>query len=111
MSLIKVLVVEKSDILRKGLTAMLRTASDIEIIGAVSSHKDAQDSLGYLTPDVVILGYHAGSEGFLEGIYRLRSDTLSPLVVYGSQIDDPALLKCAGEIRHMALLEVSGFVP
>ena len=55
--LIRVLVVEDHEILAKGVSRLLDSCSDIEVVGVVGTVSDAVATAVSLRPDVVLMDY------------------------------------------------------
>jgi len=52
---IKVLICDDQDVIREGLQAILRSAPDIEVVGAASDGAEALELTARLAPDVVLM--------------------------------------------------------
>ena len=53
--MIRVLVVDDNDVIRSGLTALLATVPDIEVVGEAATGREAIQRTEELSPDVVLL--------------------------------------------------------
>jgi DNA-binding NarL/FixJ family response regulator len=53
--MIRLLLVDDQDIVRRGLRALLSTADDLVVVGEAANGQGAIDSLDTLTPDVVLM--------------------------------------------------------
>ena len=90
MSKIRVLIVDDSALIRQLLTALLSTASDIEVVGAASDPYAARQLIKELSPDVVTLDIEMPKmDGltFLEKIMTLRP---MPVVMVSSLTQEGA---------------------
>ena len=75
MSKIKVLVIDDSALIRKVLTEILNSASDIEVVGTAADPYIARDKIKQLSPDVLTLDVEMPKmDGitFLRNLMRLR---------------------------------------
>jgi DNA-binding NarL/FixJ family response regulator len=52
---IRVLIVDDHSLLREGIAALIAAASDITIVGACSSGREAIQQFGTLHPDVTLM--------------------------------------------------------
>ncbi|MDD5228232.1 MAG: chemotaxis response regulator protein-glutamate methylesterase [Methylococcales bacterium] len=75
MKKIRVLIVDDSLLIRKVLTSILNTASDIEVVGAAEDPLVARDMIKQFNPDVLTLDIempHMDGITFLRNLMRLR---------------------------------------
>lgn len=75
MKKIRVLIVDDSLLIRKVLTSLLSTVSDIEVVGAAEDPLVARDMIKQLNPDVLTLDIempHMDGITFLRNLMRLR---------------------------------------
>lgn len=52
---IRIMIVDDHNIVRRGLTAFLKTVPDVEVIGQARDGQEAVDLCGQLQPDVVLM--------------------------------------------------------
>ncbi|MGH7144260.1 MAG: response regulator, partial [Planctomycetota bacterium] len=78
---IKVLVVDDSALIRRGLTVLLSDAADIEVIGAAKDGVEAEEMIRTLRPDVVTLDIEMPRCTGLELLGKLPGIKHRPAVV------------------------------
>jgi len=71
-SKITVKLVDRREILREGLTAILERDPDIEVIAAFASGKEAMEQVGILNPDIVITEADMPENVYLELTHRIK---------------------------------------
>ncbi len=71
-SKIKVMLVDRREILREGLTVILGRDSDIEVIAAFASGSEAMNQVGILKPDIVITEAEMPEDVYLELTQRIK---------------------------------------
>ncbi len=71
-SKIKVMLVDRREILREGLTVILERDPDIEVIAAFDSGKEAMEQVGILNPDIVITEADMPEDVYLELTHRIK---------------------------------------
>ena len=69
---IKIVLVDRREILREGLTAILERDPDIEVIAKFSSGKEAMEQVGILNPDIVITEADMPEDIYLELTHRIK---------------------------------------
>jgi DNA-binding NarL/FixJ family response regulator len=80
-SVMKVLIVDDSHLLRERLTAMISELPEIEIIGQAENAQNAINSIRILKPDVAILDIRMpGGNGF-EVLENIKNDKSTPLII------------------------------
>lgn len=52
---IRIMIVDDHNIVRRGLTAFLKTVPDVEVIGQARNGQEAVDLCGQLQPDVILM--------------------------------------------------------
>jgi two-component system, NarL family, response regulator NreC len=72
MSRIRVVVADDHTILREGLTALLRAAPDIEVVGEASSGEQAIETCERVRPDVVLMDVAMPGLGGLEATLAIK---------------------------------------
>jgi DNA-binding NarL/FixJ family response regulator len=86
--MIRVLVVDDHPLFRDGLVALLRTVSDVEVVGAVGDGESAVHSAAMELPDLVIMDLNLPGMSGLEAIRRTRALTPAPEVLVLTMVDD-----------------------
>jgi len=71
-SKIKVMLVDRREILREGLTAILERDPDIEVIATFGSGTEAMDQVGLLNPDIVITEAEMPEEVYVDLTQRIK---------------------------------------
>ena len=66
------MLVDRREILREGLTAILERDPDIEVIAAFASGKEAMEQVGILNPDIVITEADMPEDVYLELTHRIK---------------------------------------
>lgn len=94
---IRVLVVDDHDLLREGVTSVLASFADIDVVGEADSGEGAVESVESLAPDVVVMDLVMPGIGGLEAIRRIRKAWPSVAVVALSSFSDGAQVKGAIE--------------
>lgn len=93
MSRIRVLVADDHAILRDGLTALLRSASDIDVVGEASSGEEAIEACGRLHPDLVLMDVAMPGLGGLEATLAIRSQYPDVRVLVLTQHENPEYVR------------------
>jgi len=93
MSGIRVLVVDDHAILRDGLTALLRSASDIEVVGEAASGEEAIEACGRLHPDLVLMDVAMPGLGGLEATLAIRAEHPDVRVLVLTQHENPEYVR------------------
>jgi NarL family two-component system response regulator LiaR len=52
---IRVMIVDDHDVIRRGLTALLRTFADLELVGEARNGKQAVQVCQQIRPDVILM--------------------------------------------------------
>jgi DNA-binding NarL/FixJ family response regulator len=87
MSNIKVLIVDDHRLLRDGLAALLKEASDIEIVGSVPSGEEAINIFPTLRPDVILMDIMMGGMTGIEATRWLKEqDSHVKVILISSEI-------------------------
>lgn len=80
-SVMKVLIVDDSILMRERLTAMISELPEIEVIGQAENAENAINSIRILKPDVTILDIRMpGGSGF-EVLENIKKDKWHPLMI------------------------------
>jgi two-component system response regulator DevR len=95
---IRVLVVEDHEILANGLSRLLESCSDIEVVGVVGTVKDAVTTAVGLRPDVVIMDFQLPDGDGVTALAQIKREipTTQVVMLTGSG-DDERLARSAFE--------------
>jgi DNA-binding NarL/FixJ family response regulator len=104
MSRIRVVVADDHAMLRDGLTALLRSAADIEVVGEAASGEDAIDACERLHPDLVLMDVAMPGLGGLEATLAIRSKHPDVRVLVLTQHENPEY------VRRFLKAGASGYV-
>jgi DNA-binding NarL/FixJ family response regulator len=85
---IRVLVVDDHPLFRDGLTGLLSTVDDIEVVGAAGSGDEAVRLCGELAPDVVLMDLTMPGMPGLEATRRIVRDHPAVSVLVLTMVDD-----------------------
>ncbi len=69
---IRILLVEGNDLFRRGLHALLSTQPGFEVVGEMSSGRDAVQSAVTLAPDIVLMDIMLGGHNGLEIVAQIK---------------------------------------
>ena len=87
MSNIKVLIVDDHRLLRDGLAALLKEATDIEIVGSVPSGEEAINIFPTLRPDVILMDIMMGGMTGIEATRWVKEqDSHVKVILISSEI-------------------------
>lgn len=81
---IKVLVIDDSAFMRKTLTFMLESASDIEVVATAKDGLEGYDLIKKLQPDIVTLDYEMPKMNGLETLEKIMTDCPVPVLMVSS---------------------------
>jgi NarL family two-component system response regulator LiaR len=95
--LIRVLIVDDHDMLRKGIATMLCAAPDLELVGEASSGSEAIELCARLNPDVVIIDLVMPGMDGVTAIRHIHSDQPHIRIVVLSSFAEHNLIKSALE--------------
>lgn len=84
MAKIKVFVVDDSAFMRKIITDMVQSDSQLEVIGTARNGKDALTKLKLLQPDVITLDVEMPEMDGLETLQRIQKDMSKPVIMLSS---------------------------
>jgi DNA-binding NarL/FixJ family response regulator len=104
MSRIRVLVVDDHAVLRDGVSALLRAAGDIEVVGEASSGEEAIEACGRLNPDLVLMDVGMPGLGGLEATLEIRRRHPHVRVLALTQHENPEY------VRRFVKAGASGYV-
>lgn len=88
MSATRVVIADDHALLREGLRALLKTASDIEVVGEAADGQQAIEACRRLEPDVVLMDVAMPGLGGLEATLQIRKELPRTRVLVLSQYDD-----------------------
>lgn len=89
--MIRVLIVDDHDAMRRGLETVLADTPDLVPVGAGSDEGELWHLLKRTAPDVVLLDYHLPGQDGLMLCHRIKSLPLAPAVVIYSAYADESL--------------------
>ena len=95
--LIRVLIVDDHDMLRKGIATMLYAAPDLELVGEASSGSEAVELCTSLNPDVVLIDLVMPGMDGVTAIRHIHSDQPHIRIVVLSSFAEHKLIKSALE--------------
>jgi DNA-binding NarL/FixJ family response regulator len=78
---IRILIVDDHLVLREGVTSILGTEADIELVGAAADGKEAIEAFRNLRPDVTLLDLQMPVMGGLEALVEIRSHAPNARVI------------------------------
>ena len=84
----RVLVVDDHTIMREGICALLKIATDIEVVGEAANGREALDMAKQLTPDVVVMDISMPVMDGREATRRLTKDLPGIKILVLTQYDD-----------------------
>lgn len=89
--MIRVLVIDDHEAMRRGLETVLAGTPDLVPVGAGSAEADLWHLLKRTAPDVVLLDYHLPGQDGLMLCHRIKNLTLPPAVLIYSAYADESL--------------------
>ncbi len=87
--ILRVLVVDDSEIVRRGICQILQTQADIEVICEASDGADAVRKAREHRPDIVLLDITMPVMNGFEAARRIKHELPSTLILMVSQFDSP----------------------
>ena len=93
--MIRVLVVDDHPLFRDGLTGLLDTVADIEVVGAVGDGESAVRLCAQVAADVVLMDLNLPGLPGLEAIRRIVARGPSPAVLVLTMVDDDETVTAA----------------
>ena len=109
-SVIRVVVVDDHDMVRRGLAAYLNTHSDISLVGEAGDGLQALELCQQLQPDVVLMDLMMPSMGGIEATRRIRAEYPDTQVIALTSFQEKKLVEDAiqaGAISYL-LKKVTG---
>ena len=91
--ILRVLVVDDSDIVRRGICQILQTQGDIEVIGESSDGADAVRKAREHRPDIVLLDITMPVMNGFEAARRIKHELPSTLILMVSQFDSAPFMR------------------
>lgn len=79
--LIKVLVVDDQNIVRKGIRALLEQVDDVNVIGEASNGEEAVEQAKRLTPDVILMDLMMPKMDGIEAIREIKAGQSSAKII------------------------------
>lgn len=96
--MIRVLVVDDHPLFRDGLTGLLATVADIEVVGSAGDGEDAVRQAADLAPDVVLMDLNMPGLPGLEAIRRIVRLPGAPAVLVVTMVDDDDSVAAAMQV-------------
>ncbi|MBO9523991.1 MAG: response regulator transcription factor [Nocardioidaceae bacterium] len=93
--MIRVLVVDDHPLFRDGLTGLLGTIADIEVVGSAGEGESAVRRAAELAPDVVLMDLNMPGLPGLEAIRRIVALPSGPAVLVLTMVDDDETVTAA----------------
>ena len=84
----RVLVVDDHTIMREGICALLKLATDIEVVGEAANGREALDMAKQLTPDIIVMDIAMPVMDGREATRRLTKDMPGIKILVLTQYDD-----------------------
>ena len=84
----RVLVVDDHTIMREGICALLKIATDIEVVGEAANGREALDMAKQLTPDIIVMDIAMPVMDGREATRRLTKDMPGIKILVLTQYDD-----------------------
>jgi DNA-binding NarL/FixJ family response regulator len=94
----RVLVVDDHPLFRDGLTGLLATVEDVEVVGAAATGDEAVRLCGELAPDVVLMDLTMPGMSGLEATRRIVRDHPATAVLVLTMVDDDAAVTTALQV-------------
>lgn len=85
---VRILIVDDHPAARQGLTAILQTEDEFEIVGLAATGKEARQRFEELHPDVTLLDVHLSGESGLDVLGDMRRQNGTAMVLMISAFND-----------------------
>lgn len=92
---LRVVVVDDHDLLREGVSAVIASHADLDVVGEARTGESAIERVAELEPDVVVIDIVMPGMGGIEAIRRLRSASKTLGIVALSSYSDGAQVRAA----------------
>jgi YesN/AraC family two-component response regulator len=92
-AILRVLIVDDSDAVRRGLTRLLQPQGDIEIIGESSDGQDAIRKTQQYKPDVVLMDVSMPVMNGLDAARKIKHDFPSTVVLMVTQFESASFAR------------------
>jgi DNA-binding NarL/FixJ family response regulator len=96
--MIRALVVDDHPLFRDGLTGLLATVADIEVVGSANDGKEAVRRAAELAPDVVLMDLNMPGLPGLEAIRQIGRLPHAPAVLVLTMVDDDDAVAAAMQV-------------
>ena len=96
--MIRVLVVDDHPLFRDGLTGLLATVADVEVVGSVGEGRSAVRGAAELLPDVVLMDLNMPGLPGLEAIRQICRLPQAPAVLVLTMVDDDDSVTAAMQV-------------
>ena len=90
--MIKVMLVDDQNLVRKGVRSLLELSDDIEIAGEASDGLEALEKIPEIQPDVILLDMRMPRLNGLETLQKLQDEELFPPTIILTTFDDDELV-------------------
>jgi NarL family two-component system response regulator LiaR len=100
---IRVLIVDDHQMLRKGLTVVLKNSTDIEVVGEAASGTEALDLCDRLNPDVILMDLVMPGMDGVTTIQHIRERAPYTQIIALTSFDNEELVHAAAAIEAGAL--------
>lgn len=102
--MIRILVVDDQELVRKGIVALLGFESDLEVIGQAIDGDDCLAQMAQLKPDLVLLDIRMPRRNGLETLRALRTAQNATPVILLTTFDEPLTLAMGETLGAQACL-------
>jgi len=102
---IQILIVDDHEIIRRGLSALLKTNTDFELIGEAANGLQALEQCARLQPDIILMDIRMPHMDGLQATQRIRADYPNIRVIILTGSDDPRVVTSAMQAGAIGYLE------